>query len=100
MHISISGHHVDVTPAIRDYISQKLERLTRHSDAITRIECVMEVEKERQKAEATVHIAGADLHASSESDDLYASIDGLVHKLDRQLLKHKEKNVARSQGAA
>lgn len=100
MHLSISGHHVDITPAINDYVQEKVERLTRHSDSITRIEFVMEVEKDRQKAEANLHVAGADIHGSAESEDLYASIDALVDKLDRQLLKHKEKTVARKQGAA
>ena len=100
MHISISGQHLDVTDAIRDYVESKLDRLTRHSDAMTRIEIVLRVEKERQIAEASIHVAGGDLHASSEHEDMYASIDLLTDKLDRQLLKHKEKNIARNQGAA
>ena len=100
MHISISGQHLDVTDAIRDYTESKLDRLTRHSDAITRIEIVLRVEKERQIAEASIHVAGGDLHASSQHEDMYAAIDLLTDKLDRQLLKHKEKNVARNQGAA
>ena len=100
MHISISGQHLDVTDAIRDYTETKLTKLTRHSDAITRIEVVLRVEKERQIAEASIHVSGADLHPSSEHDDMYASLDLLTDKLDRQLLKHKEKTVARNHGAA
>ena len=100
MHINISGQHLDVTDAIRDYTESKLDRLTRHSDSITRIEVVLRVEKTRQIAEASIHVAGADLHAASEHDDMYASLDLLADKLDRQLLKHKEKAVARNHGAA
>ena len=72
MQISISGHHLDVTDAIRDYTESKLDRLTRHSDSITRIEVVLRVEKTRQIAEASIHVAGADLLAASEHDDMYA----------------------------
>ncbi len=100
MHISISGQHLEITDAIRDYVESKFDRLTRHSDTITRIEVVLRVEKNRQIAEGSIHVAGADLHALSENDDMYASIDLMIDKLDRQVLKHKEKNVARKQGAA
>lgn len=99
MHISISGQHLDVTDAIRAYVESKFDRLTRHSDSITRIEVVLRVEKNRQIAEGTIHVAGADFHGISENDDLYASIDLMIDKLDRQVLKHKEKTVARKQGA-
>ncbi|MBL4828068.1 MAG: ribosome-associated translation inhibitor RaiA [Spongiibacteraceae bacterium] len=100
MQINVSGHHVDVTPALRDYVKNKLARLQRHFDQITNTDVTLTVEKLIQKAEASVHVAGADLFATSESNDMYAAIDTLADKLDRQILKHKEKNVGRNQGAA
>ena len=95
MKINISGHHVDLTPSLRDYVTSKMEKLERHFDHITTSNVTLTVEKLRQKAEATVHISGADIHAQAESEDMYASIDSLVGKLDRQILKHKEKIVGR-----
>ncbi len=92
MQITVSGHHVDVTPALREYVNNKLNRLQRHFDNITNTDITLTVEKLRQKAEGTVHVAGADLFAASESEDMYAAIDMLADKLDRQLIKHKEKH--------
>lgn len=92
MQITVSGHHVDVTPALRDYVNNKLHRLQRHFDNITNTDITLTVEKLIQKAEGTVHVAGADLFAASESEDMYAAIDLLADKLDRQLIKHKEKH--------
>ncbi|MAY36745.1 ribosome hibernation-promoting factor, HPF/YfiA family [Litorivivens sp.] len=92
MQITVSGHHVDVTPAMREYVNNKLTRLQRHFDNITNTDVTLTVEKLIQKAEGTVHVAGADLFAASESEDMYAAIDQLADKLDRQLIKHKEKN--------
>ncbi len=100
MQINVSGHHVDVTPALREYVNTKLSKLQRHFDNITNAQVTLTIEKTIQKAEATVHLAGADLFAACESEDMYAAIDQMADKLDRQLLKHKEKNVARSHGAA
>lgn len=91
MQITVSGHHVDVTPALRDYVNTKLGKLQRHFDNITNSAVTLTVEKLIHKAEATVHVAGADLFALSESEDMYAAIDALADKLDRQLIKHKEK---------
>ena len=91
MQYSVTGHHVDVSPALRDYVGQKLERLERHFDHLTDIHCILTVEKLRHKAEATVHLSGGTLHASAVQDDMYAAIDGLIDKLDRQVRKHKEK---------
>jgi putative sigma-54 modulation protein len=91
MQITVSGHHVDVTPALRDYVTTKLSKLQRHFDNITNSAVTLTVEKLVHKAEATVHVAGADLFALSESSDMYAAIDALTDKLDRQLIKHKEK---------
>ncbi|SHE99502.1 putative sigma-54 modulation protein [Microbulbifer donghaiensis] len=91
MQINISGHHVDLTPPIRDYCESKLEKLSRHYDNITNAQVILSVEKLIQKAEARVHINGHDLCAGSEDKDMYAAIDALADKLDRQLKKHKEK---------
>ncbi|CAA0083358.1 Ribosome hibernation promoting factor [Zhongshania aliphaticivorans] len=95
MQITVSGHHVDVTPALRDYVNNKLSKLQRHFDNITNTDVTLTVEKLVQKAEATVHVAGADLFATCESEDMYAAIDSLTDKLDRQLIKHKEKSLGR-----
>jgi putative sigma-54 modulation protein len=91
MQLNITGHRMDVTPAIRSFTEEKFQRLERHFDNITAIHVVYDVEKLRQIAEATVFIAKGELHASAESEDLYAAIDTLVDKLNRQLIKHKEK---------
>jgi putative sigma-54 modulation protein len=91
MHINITGHQVEVTPNIRTFTQNKFKRLENHFDRIVAINVVFKVEKLRQIAEATVSIPGEDIHATSESEDLYAAIDLLVDKLNRQLTKHKEK---------
>lgn len=91
MQISIDGHHVDLTDSIQDYIQTKMARIERHFDQVVDIHVVLSVEKQRQKAEATVHVAGNNIHAHSENEDMYAAIDLLLDKLDRQVKKHKEK---------
>ena len=91
MHIKITGHRLDVTPAIRTFTEEKFNKLERHFDQITSINVVLDVEKLRQIAEATLFFAKGELHASSEAEDLYSAIDSLIDKLDRQLIKHKEK---------
>jgi putative sigma-54 modulation protein len=91
MHISIDGHHVEVTAALHDYIRGKLARIERHFDHVVDVHVVLAVEKQRHRAEATVHVAGNNIHAHSEDDDMYAAIDALLDKLDRQVKKHKEK---------
>lgn len=98
MQITLSGHHVEITDALRDIVNNKLEKLERHYDQITSINVTLSVEKLRQKADASLHIAGADLVANAEHEDMYTAIDQLIDKLDRQLIKHKEKNLARQQG--
>lgn len=100
MQINVSGHHVEVTSALRDYVNNKFSKLDRHFDNITNTHVILTVEKLVQKAEATVHVTGADLFATAESDDMYTAIDELIDKLDRQLIKHKEKTTSRKQGAA
>lgn len=100
MQMNISGHHVELTPSLRDYVTNKMERLERHFDHITTVSVTLSVEKLRQKADATIHVSGADIFAQSESEDMYASIDSLIDKLDRQILKHKGKHEARRQVTA
>jgi len=99
MQLSISGHHVDITDALRDYATEKVGKLERHFDQITNVHVVLSVENRvNQRAEATMHVSGAELFADADSDDMYAAIDALTDKLDRQLLKHKEKLVSRHHG--
>ena len=91
MQINVSGHHVEVTDSLRSYVTTKLDRLERHFDQIIQMNVILSVEKQRQKAESTIQIPGGEVHADAESEDLYAAIDKLADKLDRQLLKQKEK---------
>ena len=96
MNLTISGHHLDVTPAIREYVIAKLDRITRHFDQVVDITVLLSIEKpaekeRRQKAEVTVHVKGKDLFAECTSEDLYAAIDQLIDKLDRQVCRHKDR---------
>ncbi len=91
MQVNITGQHVEVTESMHNYTMEKLERLERHFENITNVHVILSVEKLRQKAEATVHVNGGDLFADSEETDMYAALDGLIDKLDRQIRKHKEK---------
>ncbi|KTD23850.1 ribosome-associated, sigma 54 modulation protein [Legionella lansingensis] len=91
MQISFTGHNVDVTPALRAFTVDKFNKLERHFDKITSIHVVFDIEKLNQIAEASIQVAKGELHARAESDDLYSAIDALIDKLDRQLIKHKEK---------
>lgn len=91
MQINYTGHNMEVTPALKDFAQKKFDKLIRHFDRITAVNAVFKVEKLRQIAEATILVNKAELHASSESDDLYTAIDLLIDKLDKQLIKHKEK---------
>jgi len=94
MNLNLTGNHLEITPAIRDYVVAKLDRLTRHFDHVIDVNVVLSVNKLRQKIEANLHIRGKDLHAESIEPDMYAAIDALVDKLDRMVLKAKEKRVA------
>ena len=91
MNLNVSGHHVEVTPAILSYVRAKLERISRHFDHVIDAHVILTVDKIRQKAECTLHVRGKDLHCESEEDDLYAAIDLLADKLDRQVLRYKDK---------
>jgi len=92
MQMNITGHHLDITQPLKDYVESKFERLQRHFDQISTTHVILQVDKMVHKAEATVHIAGADLFAAAEDEDMYAAIDALADKLDRQLIKHKQKH--------
>jgi putative sigma-54 modulation protein len=94
MNLHITGHHVQVTPAIRDYLSGKMERVTKHFDHVIDVNVIMSVAKLRQKVEATVHVRGKDIFCESTEEDMYAAIDTLIDKLDRTIIKHKEKGLS------
>lgn len=91
MNLNITGHHLEVTPALREYVVSKLDRVIRHFDNVTATHVILSVQKLRQRAEVTVHVRGRDIHVEAENDDLYAAIDAMADKLDRQVVKHKEK---------
>ncbi|HIF88614.1 MAG TPA: ribosome-associated translation inhibitor RaiA [Candidatus Thioglobus sp.] len=91
MQLNISGHHLDITPALREHSTEKLSKIKHHFDHVIKVNMILEVQKDVQKAEATIHVSGADLFAKAQSNDMYASIDQLVNKLDSQIIKHKEK---------
>jgi putative sigma-54 modulation protein len=91
MNLQISGHHLEITPALRDYVTGKLEKVTRHFDHVIDVSTILSVEKLKQKAEVTVHLSGKDIYVESIDEDLYAAIDILADKLDRQVQKYKQK---------
>ena len=93
MQLNVTGHHVDVTDSLRHYVSSKIEKIERHFDHVSDVHCILRVEKLRHTAEATVLVSGGTFFADSTDDDMYAAIDSLVDKLDRQVCKHKEKLV-------
>jgi len=91
MQLNVTGHHVEVTDALRKYAHTKMDRVIRHFDNVTDAHCILTVEKLRHKAEATLYVAGGTIHAEAVAEDMYAAIDGLVDRLDRRVKKHKEK---------
>jgi putative sigma-54 modulation protein len=96
MNLTISGHHLEVTPALREYVLTKLDRVTRHFDQVVDITVLLSIEKlrekeRRQKAEVTLHVKGRDIFVEQAHEDLYAAIDQLMDKLDRQVCRHKDK---------
>ena len=91
MQLHLTGHHVDITDPLRDYVNEKMERLERHFDHVIDVNVILEVEKLRHKAEGTLLLSGNRIHAEAVEEDMYAAIDGLIDKLDRQVVKHKEK---------
>lgn len=91
MQINITGHHLELTASLRNYVESKLEKLERHFDQVVDVNVILSVEKLRHKAEATVHLSGTNVFAEDTQEDMYAAIDGLIDKLDRQVKKYKEK---------
>lgn len=96
MNLTISGHHLEVTPSLREYVLTKLDRVTRHFDQVVDVNVLLTVEKQkekerRQKAEVTLHVKGRDIFVEHSAEDLYAAIDSLMDKLDRQVCRHKDR---------
>ncbi|MEI7538825.1 MAG: ribosome-associated translation inhibitor RaiA [Comamonadaceae bacterium] len=96
MNLTISGHHLEVTPALRSYATSKLDRIVRHFDQVVDVKVLLTVEKQkekegRQRAECTIHVKGSDIFAESSDADLYAAIDELMDKLDRQVVRYKDR---------
>ena len=96
MNLTISGHHLDVTPALREYVLTKLERVTRHFDQVVDVNVLLAIDKSkekdrRQRAEVTLHVKGRDIFCEQSHEDLYAAIDQLMDKLDRQVVRHKDR---------
>ena len=91
MNLHLTGRHVEITSAIRTYVTSKLVRINRHFENVIDVDVIMTVEKLDQKIEANVHLSGKDIHVQANHGDMYAAIDGLIDKLDRQVLKHKER---------
>jgi len=93
MNLQLTGHHLEITPSIRGYVTSKLERITRHFDNVIDVNVILSVDKLQQRIEANVHVRGRDIFCESIDENMYAAIDNLVDKLDRQIIKHKEKIV-------
>ena len=91
MNLQLTGHHIEITPAIREYVMSKLARINRHFDHVIDVDVIMTVEKLDRKIEANVHLSGKDIHVEANHNDMYAAIDGLIDRLDRQILKHKDR---------
>ena len=91
MQINVTGHHVDVTPALRAYVTEKMQRISRHFDQVISVNVILNVEKHTSEAEATFHAAGKSLFANDSDNDMYAAIDGLVDKLDKQVRRYKDR---------
>lgn len=95
MNINLTGRHLEITPAIREHVTSKLAKIKRHFDHVIDINIVLAVDKLEQKAEGTVHLSGKTVFAETADSNLYVAIDNLIDSLDRQVLKHKDKNSAR-----
>jgi putative sigma-54 modulation protein len=91
MNLSIIGHHLDVTPAIREYIHTKTARVLRHFDHVIDIQVMLSVEPLKHRAEITLHVRGKDIHCEASAENLYAAIDLLVDKIDRKIIQHKDR---------
>jgi putative sigma-54 modulation protein len=99
MQINLTGHHVDITDPLRDYVHSKMDKVIRHFDNLIDVHCILTVEKLRHTAEATLRVAGDTLHATATEEDMYAAIDGMIDRLDRQVRRHKDKLTDHHNGA-
>ncbi len=99
MQLNIDGHHLQVSDALREYVLTKLKRVERHSEHITNAHFVLSVDRTTQRAEGNIHVSGADVFAQADSEDMYAAIDSLMDKLDRQVVKHRERILSRHRTA-
>ena len=93
MQLNVSGHHIEVTEALRNYVVSKIDKIGRHFDLVSDVQCILTVEKLRHKAEATAKVNGGTIYCDHTEEDMYAAIDGLVDKLERRVRKYKEKLV-------
>ena len=100
MNLQLTGHHLEITPSIRGYVTSKLERITRHFDNVIDVNVILSVDKLQQRIEANVHVRGRDIFCESIDENMYAAIDNLVDKLDRQIIKHKEKTTGHRHNGA
>ena len=91
MQLNLTGHHIEITDSLRNYVTEKMDRIERHFDKVTNTHVILTVESVRHKAEATINMSGNNIFAENTQDDMYAAIDGLIDKLDRQVKKYKEK---------
>lgn len=91
MQLTLTGHHVDITESLRAYVQEKFSRLERHFDQVLDVHVILTVEKLRHKAEASLHVSGNKIYADAVEEDMYVALDGLIDKIDRQVVKHKEK---------
>ena len=100
MNLHLSGHHIEITPAIREYVLSKLERIVHHFDHVIDVTVILTVEKLSRRVEANVHVRGRDIFCESSDIDMYAAIDGLAAKLDRTIIKHKERSLGQRHDGA
>jgi putative sigma-54 modulation protein len=100
MNLHLTGHHLQITPAIREHVAHKLERITAHFDHVIDVSVIMTVEKLQHKVEAKMHLSGKEIFCEAHSEDMYVAIDHLVGKLDRAVIKHKEKTLSHRHDSA
>ncbi|NND65926.1 MAG: ribosome-associated translation inhibitor RaiA [Gammaproteobacteria bacterium] len=91
MQLTVTGRHVDLTDALRNRVNTRIKRINRHFKQVTNAHVTLTVEKQQHKAEVNCHISGKDFFADAKSEDMYSAIDDLMHKLDRQIRRHKER---------
>jgi len=91
MNLSITGPHLEVTPAINEYVKTKMARVSRHFDNVIDTQVMLSIERLKHTAEVTMRLPGKDLHCEASDENLYAAIDLLADKIDRQVIKYKDK---------